>query len=77
MGVRGAGGSTTELHPMDYAGHHISFIYATDQDDNIVCKHLFTPEADKAPIHKCTDPIPDRLVTTLSPVQVLSSGLMG
>lgn len=36
--MRGAEGSTAKLHPMDYAGHHISFIYAKDQDGNIVRK---------------------------------------
>jgi len=38
LAVRGAEGSTAKLHPMDYAGHHISFIYAKDQDGNIVRK---------------------------------------
>ena len=34
--VRGAGGSTTSLHPQSYGVHWIEVIYARDQHDRVV-----------------------------------------
>eukprot|EP00729_Bicosta_minor_P010159 gene10159-28324_t len=68
LAVRGAEGSTAKLHPMDYAGHHISFIYAKDQDGNIVCKHQFDSEVDVVPVHICQHALADT-VTEITPYQ--------
>ena len=58
IGVRGGEGSKRKLHPMDYDGHHISFVYAKDQDDNIICKYEFNREFDEGPVHRCQGQIP-------------------
>jgi len=56
ISVRGGGGSTTSLHPQAHGSHWIEFVYAKDQDGNVVCSHRFS-EDETAPTHACTEPL--------------------